>query len=436
MNAKIITGLKRLVMGFFAIIFVMGFFSSSLMTYTLPNVKVQKISSGTEIKATSEVWGVIAAKRSEVIALPQAAIIETLYVKKGSYVKVGDPLFKVKLDPSSTEMTPQLIKEKLAILSANLEQERKALDTKYASQLKALTAQKLEAQTNHNAQKQLYDAGALSKEALNASEKHLSDVLTQLADTQKAYDLALAQFAIQSKENKVSQQLLETQLKSSQGGENAYTQLNRDQIAVATAEGYMTTVPESGKRYYPGETLGVLGICKSYKDLCFEITMSQRAFYMASESAAPLSLTSSDGLNIGVVTFDYRHAAFQDGNIIVQGNFTQEPDIWVFPGQEVVSKASYSQYIQDEIMAIPRSAVVTSGNGLEGEGSLIYLIREEDDALGKSTIAVATPVEVVYTTDDYAIVKDLDYMASDQVILNPNARISDGTKVYICQSSK
>lgn len=436
MNTKLVTGLKRLVIGFFAIIFVMGFFANSLMTYTLPNVKVQKISSGTEIKATSEVWGTIAAKRSEVIALPQAAIIETLYVKKGSYVRVGDPLFKVKLEPGSAEMTPQLIREKLTLLSETLIQERAQLESKYDTQLKALTTQQTDALAVQSKNKALFEAGALSKEVLEADQKHLADVTAQLADTQKAYDLELSALSLKAKENKVSQQLLEAQLQNNDGGENAYAKLGADRIAVATAEGYMTTVPEAGKRYYPGETLGVLGICKSYQDLCFEITMSQRAFYMASESAAPLSLTSSDGLKIGVVTFDYRHAAFQDGNIIVQGNFTQEPDIWVFPGQEVVSKASYSQYIQDEIMAVPRSAVVTSGNGLEGEGSLIYLIREEEDALGKSTIAVSTPVEVVYLTDDYAIVKDLDYMASDQVILNPNARISDGTKVYICQSSK
>lgn len=436
MNTTLIKWLKRFVIGFFTLVFIMGFFAKSLMTYTLPNVKVQKISSGTEVKSTSELWGFIAAKRSEIIALPQNIIVETQYVKKGSYVKKGTPLFKVKLEASGIENSPQVLREKQAVLAESLKQEKIQIESAYQSQLKSLKADLATAEKAYTDQKKLFDSGAISKEELEKTEKYLADVKASLSKCQSDYSLKLGELDIKTKENKISQQIIESQLKSTQNGLNTYASINSDQVVVAGAEGYMTEIPQSGKRYYAGETLGVLGICSSYEDLCFELKMSQRAYYMSSKNPAPLSLTSSDGLNIGIVTFDYKNAAFQDGYIIVQGNFTQEPDIWVFPGQEVVSKASFSSYIQDEVMAVPRSSVVTSGNGLEGEGSLIYMIREEEDALGKSTIAVATPVEVVSTTDDYAIVKDLDYMPSDQVILNPSARINDGTKVYICQSSK
>lgn len=436
MNQLLMKWLKRIVVGFFAVVFVMGFFSKSLMTYTLPNVTVQKISSGTEVKSTSEQWGYIAAKRSEVVALSQNVIVETLYVKKGGYVKKGTPLFKVKLDASDSVSSPQLLKEKQTLLIQSMAQEKRQLESSYQEDLKQLTDAQQSAKESLADQKLLFETGALSKDDLQSAQKRYDDATAALAKCSSDYELDQAQLNLKLKEQQMALDQISNQLYAADNSLNHYAKIDADQVVTASAEGYLTEVPQTGKRYYSGETLGVLGICSSYKDLCFELKMSQRAYYMSAESSAPLSLTSSDGLKIGVVTFDYRNAAFQDGYIIVQGNFTQEPDIWVFPGQEVVSKSSFSTYIQDEVMAVPRSSVVTSGNGLEGDGSLIYMIRSEDDALGQSTVAVATPVEVVSMTDDYAIVKDLDYMPSDQVILNPSARITDGTKVYICQSSK
>lgn len=432
MKQWIIKWSKRLITGFFILIFTLGFFSKTLISLTMPNVITEKISSGTEVKTTSEEWGIIAPKKTEHYLLENSAIVKEVLVKKGSYVRKGERLFRVALVPDENNLDRQGINSAIALEKGKIEQRARRTQEHYTQALKeAQTSLDLLREKLQEA-KTLYGAGALSKEELTTMEQAYEAQAAKEASLQKDYDLQRAEDLLENKANQASITALEKKLDRETPLSPSYASLDSAGYALAAAEGYMTAVPEDGRLYSRGETLASLGVCSSYQDLCLEIRMSQRMYYQAAESPQPLAVTNEDGLSIGVIHFDYRGASFEDGDIVVRGDFSQEPDIWVFPGLKVVSRASYSRYISDEVMAIPRSALVATGSSIEGTSAMVYLIRSEEDALGKSDVAVATPVEVVSMTDEYAIVKDLDFMVSDQVIVNPSAKIKDGTKVYVC----
>lgn len=432
MKQWIITWGKRMVIGFFALIFILGFFSKSLVGLTLPNVITEKISSGTEVKTTSEEWGIIVPKKTEHYLLDHSAIVKEVLVKKGSYVRKGDRLFRVSLMIEESNLDPQAIQSAIKLEQDKIAQRNTNTTMQFSQQAKEAEETLKTLASKLSEAKLLYSAQAISKEELTAAENNYNHQVTLLQNIEKSHDLQKSQDALENAATRASIEALEKKLLQTDHLSPTYTKLDSEGYALAFAEGYMTAVPTDGRLYSRGETLASLGICSSYKDLCYEVRMSQRMYYQAAEYPQPLAVTNEDGLSIGVISFDYRGASFEDGDIVVRGDFNQEPDIWVFPGLKVVSRSSYSRYIGDEVMAIPRSAIVSTGTNIEGNASMIYLIRSEEDALGKSDVAVATAVQVVSMTDDYAIVQDLEFMVSDQVIVNPSAKIKDGTKVYVC----
>lgn len=433
MTSKLILWGKRLITGFFILIFTLGFFSKSLMNLTLPNVQVAEINDGAEVNYTSELSGQIVAKKTEDVCILGDAVIQEVYTKKGSYVIPGTPLFKIDMSVGLQN------KEDATLLKSKIQTEKERMQTllsktklDFQTNLSQLNENLQQAETELRTQQELLKSGAVTQEAVQSAENKLHTLKAEKEKLVNQYSLQQAQDQVTVNEIKGLINTYEAQLKLLAVGKNKYFDVNPLGEVFAKSKGYILRIPEKGTAYKSGETIVSIGICNSYKDLAFEIGMSLKTFNSMKNSAYVIRLTSQEGDYIGMVAADYELSSFSDGEMKVMATFTDEPDKQIYPGQTVVSRSSSTSTIGGEYLAVPKSAVVVSGTMESDTNALIYLIREEEDALGKSQIAVAIPVNVKSVGDEYAVITELRNIPSNKIIINPTAKIKDGTKVYVC----
>lgn len=424
---------KRILTGFFVLIFTLGFFSKSLINLTLPNVQVAELNDGIEVNYTSEIRGEIVAKKTTDICLMGDVVIQEVYIKNGSYVLPGTPLFKI--DNTLGLMNkddPKLLHNKI-----NAEQERtntllSKSKLEYQTAMGQINNNILQATQDLKAQKELFASGAVTRDTILSAENQLKVLEINKQTLSRNYQLQQAQDQLAVNEAQTNINAYKKQLEVLKTGANRYYEVNALGEVLSKTKGYMIKVPEKGNNFRTGEIIMSIGECKTYEDLAFEIKMSQRDYNSFKKGNNVVSISTDDGDYIGVVAFDYDLSIFSNGEMKVMASFTDEPKITVYPGQSVSSRTQNAYYVGGEKLAVPKTAIVSSGKQVTGENALIYLLREEEDALGKSQVAVATPVTVVSVGDDYAIIVELRSMPTNKVIVNPTAKIKDGTKVYVC----
>ncbi len=424
---------KRIVTGFFILIFTLGFFSKSLISITLPNVQVSEIHDGVEVSYTSELEGEIVAKKNADICLRGNALIQEVMVQKGEYVRKGDVLFTIDttlgLQSSADEETLrnqiQVEKARMATLTSQTTLEAQNALASAKSKLK-------EAQIKYDHQKQLYDSGAISAEELQSALSNLETLKSEVATVESSNKLALAQnkVALSEVQQRISQ--YENSLKVYETASERYYDINSSGEVFSKYTGYVTKLPEKGQQFQTGEIIASIGICNTFNDLAFQIRIPQKYFEEFVKGSSVVNISTQSGKNIGLVAFDFDSAVFDSGEMKVLASFNDEPNILVYPTMKVSSRTTGSDYIGGEYLAVPRTAVVSGNTSLDGTNAIIYIIREEEDALGKSNVAVAVPVNVLSIRDEYAVITELRNIPSNKIIINPSARIKDGSKVYVC----
>lgn len=100
MDKKILSFLFRLMLVFFMVIFIVGFFSEVLKPVMLPNVNVAAIGNS-GIKRRVKQTGRIEPLRSEVLRCLETIEILDVAAEKGAAVSVGDPLVRVRIRAGS-----------------------------------------------------------------------------------------------------------------------------------------------------------------------------------------------------------------------------------------------------------------------------------------------------------------------------------------------
>lgn len=134
---------------------------------------------------TVEAFGIVEADHIENISLDIQAEIESINVKEGQLVSKGDILLTLNLEPYKLLLQSKQIElkilnleaEKLAVESSNPELQKLANDLRYAEE------QLNKAEAELDAQKKLYESGALSKsqydehvKAVEAKSKSVQDI--------------------------------------------------------------------------------------------------------------------------------------------------------------------------------------------------------------------------------------------------------------------
>lgn len=108
----------RLMIGFFALVFICTIISRASHAFVTANVSVSNMTSGT-LTNRAEVEGTIQAVASKSITLPEGLKIVAVNIEKGSQINEGDPL--MQFDVSSVEEQIEKLEEEICILNLRID---------------------------------------------------------------------------------------------------------------------------------------------------------------------------------------------------------------------------------------------------------------------------------------------------------------------------
>jgi multidrug efflux pump subunit AcrA (membrane-fusion protein) len=194
---------------FLVILLILTFFSNTIMNWSLPEVSIKYVSSGT-INAQIRGTGTVTASESYEVSIDESRVVKTVYAKVGEEVNAGDLLF-VLSDDSSDELknaedtlySLQLdyqrsilqatsfdyAKDDRTIAKLNDEiaektQERDEIDlseTAYNDAKAAVAALEEEVKTAEDQLQQAADAVEAAQDAYNTQQKTVDDIRTKLS---------------------------------------------------------------------------------------------------------------------------------------------------------------------------------------------------------------------------------------------------------------
>lgn len=94
MDNKLLKRIKNVVISFFVIIFILGFFSKSTIALFLPKVQVAPVTKSAYSK-TLDIEGSVVPKEVFKVRINGDIIVDEFYVKAGQEIKRDQPVFKI-----------------------------------------------------------------------------------------------------------------------------------------------------------------------------------------------------------------------------------------------------------------------------------------------------------------------------------------------------
>lgn len=425
MQSKVLTIIKKLLLEFVVVVFLIGFFSSSFANYTVPKVNSVLAYSG-NIYKSYPVEGQIEYQKIHKVRLGTNVIIDENLVDVGKRVQEGDPIFRINLDYGIYNINQQLIdlevelqQEKLKLMK--LQESDNLIDEKKISLMRSDLNRE---EKKLIILKELYDEGAISlqeyedyKHKMEALQGNLFIEEIKYSEKQKEREIQ-----IEEADKKISE--ISRNIETTRRRSNFYSKVGEDGIYYAEKPGIIykngrtNTVLSSDE---PAVEIAIVG--DQIKDLKF-------AGYIKEEYGKDIKLGDIVDVELynqqNEIRFKIEYMYFvEDRNAFkIEGQLMRE-----LPSNILVNRNYKGEIkkLQKGNCIIPKSAIIASSY-TEGEKGRVYIIETTEGILGKQYIA--REVEVVITgVGDQIIVDGLEEYENVRVITTLSHRVRDGVKV-------
>jgi multidrug efflux pump subunit AcrA (membrane-fusion protein) len=255
MKSNIAVTTKNIVIGFFVVVFIMGFFSKSIVNLFLPKVIVESAIDGF-VERTLNIEGVIEAEKSFKVRLGGAVIVDECFVKVGDIVESGKPLFRIDKsygikDSGSGLEGLRLQLEAKRIRLGNLKQETYEIDEK---NIAAMEHRLVKSKEELMKQQELFTAGVISKQEMESFEADIEEQMfaIEVSGLQLKEKKRNDEANIEELENEIERdghQILELQKQN-----EFYGNVDNEGIYYSAANGIVTYLSEL-QRIIPGDTV-------------------------------------------------------------------------------------------------------------------------------------------------------------------------------------
>lgn len=432
---KIVRNVKNTVIGFFVLVFIMGFFSKSIINLFLPKVMVELASEGA-VQRTLNVGGMVEAKNNFQVRLPGEAIIEEFLVKVGDKVEEGKPLFRINtaygLRGNEAEIQRlKLDAEAARLRITNLRQGSDELELKNILSMKAKLAKSIEELAGQQA---LFDAGAISKQELDnyksgieQQEQSIETAKLQLGE-RKRQDLA----AIKELEGQVKG--IELQISELESKQDFYSSIDEEGICHAKTSGIVTNISQA-KSILPRDTV-IVDIADTGKNagLIYVADIMENDYELVKEAGSiqvnAQDPVKSEFLEIRSISRQNDRGQYRVEAAIPENAKTADGEAKYRVGQSLEGVVK-QKYTVKGAYKVSKSAVIVFGEYKVGNEGTVYLLEESEGVLGKEFRAKEVPVKLLAIGDNDVVVSELEKYEKPEVILNLSYKIRDGVKVFL-----
>ncbi|MGB7606245.1 MAG: efflux RND transporter periplasmic adaptor subunit [Lutisporaceae bacterium] len=432
MKNNIVVRAKNVAIAFFVLVFIMGFFSKSIINLFLPKVIVESAIDGL-VERTLNVKGIIEAKKSIKVRLGGSVIVDEYLVKIGEAVEVGTPLFRIdksygiKGNSSGLEsLKLQLSAQRLKL--NNTRQTSYELDEMNITAMSNKLAKSEEELTK---QQELFDAGFISKQELESFEAGIE---------QQMFDIEVSRMQLleEKRNNELVIKELENEIKNSelqilelQGQQGFYSNVDEEGICYSTISGIVTELGDE-QSIVPGDTAIVeIADISSINALVYTISISEEDYDFV-KAVGEVQINSE---------------SIKDSEYLKITSINKQDDKGLYRVEAVlenqsIESAAIGQTIKGVIKQkfvlkghnkVPKAAVITFEDYKENSSGTVYLLEENEGVLGMEYRAKAMEVKILAVGDNDVIVSGLENIEEPKVIVNLSYKINDGVKVFLWQ---
>jgi hypothetical protein len=422
---------KNIVIGFFILVFVMGFFSKSIVNLFLPKVIVASVMDA-PVERTIAVEGVIEAKNSLKVRLGGTVIVEEYFVKEGDTIEVGKPLFRIN-NVYGIKGSSQVLEDLKLQVEANSRRLNNLKQTTYEVDEKSIAAleNKLTKSKEDLAkQQELFAAGVISRQEMESFESDIEEQrflieisVLQLLEKKRNHEANIVELENEIKRENI--QILELQKQ-----QELYDSVDTEGIYFSSVTGIVISL--SGRQsIIPGDTEIV-----EIADISHEATLIYTANIMEDDYDF---VKSAKEIQIGE---DIKDSKYLKISAIYK---QKDQDLYrleavIDPRQSEIAVLGQKhkgvikqRYVLEGHNKVPKAAVVSFEGYKEGSKGIVYLLEENEGILGREYRAKELEVKILAAGDEEVIVSGIENFEEPEVILNLSYKIRNGTKVFLWQ---
>lgn len=431
MQNNVMKTAKNIIIGFIALVFLMGFFSKSIINLFLPKVQVAYAAQA-PIERTLEVEGIIEAKKAQKIRLNADVIVAEYYVKAGDTVKAGDAIFRINTGYSAKDSFPDI-----KTLELELKREKLKLDNMARASFEvdkkdiALMETNLK-RSNEELSKLniLFSTGTVAKHELDSLNAKIAEQEQQLEERSAQLETEKKDHQIAMIDAQINVERLQQQLEEASKGLSFYAKVDGDGIYYAETGGIVlnTNTPES---ILPRDSiLAELAEINDTSSFIFAAFIKDTDSEMAPVSEE-IEVKSDDNRSFDKVKITSISKVVDNQLIKIEGEYAEEVRSNLKLGQK--RKGRIKKMYSENGCTIPRAAVIAADGFEAGKSGTVYLLEEKDGILGKEYFAEALEVKLLAVGDKDVIVSELEEEKKPRVITNLSYKIENKTRVFLWQ---
>lgn len=426
-RSSVLSIIKKFVIEFFILVFVMGFFSKSVVNYFLPKVTYEPVIAA-RVEKTVDIEGFVESNEVFKVRLGSNAIVDEYMVKKGDYIKKGEPLFRIndKYGISSFSEVVENTKIKLEKEKLNLDRLATKLnneDIELISLKEKIDVQKKEF-TNT---KKLYESGAIPLAKLEKEEQILRQLELELESGEKRLEEDNKELYIQLKDSQNNIKKLQDELEKMKSRQEFYSEVENDGIYYSDIEGAILELNTTDIVINGDDVVAEIGKFEDFSSIKF-------TGYVPLNDEDMIELGNKieiqlDGMNDTIEAKISRvSGVVENGNIRIDGVFKKDTQ-----GKLKLGK-KYKGKIKDDVKAdhvISKASIIPNGELKSCSEGMVYLLDVKDGVLGKEYIASEVKVKIIEVGDEMVAISGLESYKQPKVINNLSYKIKDGVKVFL-----
>ena len=424
-QGKLLHWMKKIAFELIVLIFVIGFFSQSLLNYTLPRVTSVPVISGQVVK-TYQITGGVEYRDLLHVRLGNSVIIDEFYLEPGRRVSEGDPLFRVNPGYPVKQHTQQITE-----IAYELERERLALDKltidhdRGSKSIQLLEIEVRQAEEELITTKTLYESGAVSQKQLTDQEMEVDRLRIQWEIAQLEAEKQLRNLQIEEKEKRLTMEALENELEQLKRRIHFYSQVDQAGVYHAAMDGLITYAALTGQILGQDDiAVTIAQVNEEMEGLVYRGTLSEadgKQFDFGDLLDVKLEgVAEAIRIKITNLFYDPQEDLFR-----VEGQIMRD-----IPRQVTIRKQYRGEMVRREqaAMVIPRSAI-RGGDLRPGEKGSVFLLEREEGILGDHHTVRETEVTIMNVGDHYISVMGIEGAERPRVVTPITHRVRDGVKV-------
>lgn len=428
MSSKLLKGIKKLSVEFIILIFIMGFFSSTVSNFFLPEIYASPIGKDQNITKSIPLNGSMEPKKISIILLNEDVVVKEFFVEVGDTVEVGDPIFEIDETYNNSIETKEEKELYLMIENEELDKEKLKLNLEMKEKDIQKIIENIDKQEEGLKEKiELYEIGSIPYMEITKVEEDILSLEDKLEAEKVNYKALEKETEVMIKNADNNIQNIRKDIRKLREDDGFYSKVSSDGIYYSEVKGTIFNISNTRKIIRREENLVEIAIVDDYTSVKFVGYIDERdnEFIELGQSFNVDEISTDRQLE---AIISNKSRVTDNGKIKVEAHFHDGKEIGGDPliGSRLEGKISKQE---EALMIIPKTSIIPMKGFIEGESGKVYIIDEKEGLLGTKYFAKEVIVTMSRIGDTRVEVLGIEGYEDRSIITNLSYKIRDGVRL-------